>query len=292
MKYHVPGFGLGSLCLVAGLAMPVQGAVVFNADFSGSPLPDNGGIRDLDVSAADLNAGTSVGNWSFDGTASDAGVLNAGNAALVNPALALDSSEGDVEVLTGAFSSSSAIGGGNTVTYAWDWAISRGGGNKDYVFSALSGGTSAYQILWEADTRNVFWIDTDGDQNLIANLSASSYFRGSKVLRNPATGLGVQVVVADGGIDNGDGTGLGATVSLDIDNDGVFDVVGVIGPSLAGLTELDGLSYGFAGTGLPRGQHIADVSAVSVVPEPSSLSLIFAGGVCMLWRRRSTQTQS
>lgn len=287
MKCKTLGLRAGSMCLVAGLSLSAQASVVFDADFTGSPLPDDSGTRDLNVSAADLNAGTAVGSWSFDGSATDAGVLNAGNNALTSPSLSLDDVEGDVTVLTGAFSSAGDIGSGNTVTYAWDWAVSRGGGNKDYVFSALSGGTAAYQISWQASTRNVFWVDTDGDSHLIANLNATSYFQGSKVLRNANNDLGVELLITDGGVDNGDGTGTGATISLDTDNDGIFDVISVIGPSTAGLTSLDGLSFALEGTGTNRGQRIAEVSAVSIVPEPSSLALAITGAACMLWRRRA-----
>lgn len=287
MTLRTATLALGSISLVACLSMTANAALVFNADFAGSPLPDVGGIRDLTATAPDLNAGTSVGSWSFDGTATDAGILNIGTGSST-PALAFDDSEADVDVLTGTFSTSSTIGTGSTVTYAWDWALSRTGGNKEVVFSALSGATSAYQITWQASTRNVFWVDTDGDRNLIANLSATSYFRARASQRNPALDLGIQLVIADGGTDNGDGTGTGATISLDTNNDGTFDLVSVIGPSTEGLTSLDGLSYSFAGTGNNKGQHIAEVSvnANSSIPEPTSLAVIFGSGVCVLSRHR------
>lgn len=281
MQQRFLTIGAVSTCLCAAIGLSAQATIVFDSDFTtGDPLPDASGNRDFTPSLADLNAGTDVGAWSFD-TGADAGTLNEGSGGSTR-SLAFDQGEGDVEVLTGTFSSASAIGSGNTVTYSWNWVNARSGPNKNIVFSALSGGTAAYQLSWSQTSGILSWVDTGGGLNEIVNLTLVDYLYLPNFVRDTSEELSLELLVTDG---------TGATLSLDTNNDGDFtdldDIVTVIGARNAGLTSLDALSFSFDGTGSPKGQHIADVTVESIIPEPSSMALLFAGGASMLWRRRA-----
>ena len=304
-------FGL----LVIWVNLPVMaGTIVFDADFNAST--ETGPTVTDNASVSNLDAGTAIGSWALSGSGGGnpgaiidnvAGGTGSDNAFVFDLGISGSSSDR----ATGLLSETVDLSAGDSLSFEFDIYASRQGSGRQVRLSLQdsngAGGGNAYVIPFQinsgASGKTFRWLNTSNGQtvaassngvnNGFANASDGNYLSWS-------TGIGIGVKIDVSGMTTLSDTGggpptTGATISIDWDNDGVFDagdgdVVGVdIGPRTGGISSIDRFELFYGGSSGNRGAYFDNFLAEkSVIPEPASLALVGLGLLASItsWRQR------
>jgi len=255
--YVIRKSALTSICLLVSMTLLAAGAnaeIIFHADFNAAtPIDANTGLTN-NASVSNLNSGTSVGSWSLAGAGNNPGAIIS-NPAGTDFGFAFDgvTSGGGNNRVQGLFSESVVIGGGDSLSFEFDIYPSRQGGVTEnrQVRIALtdSGGTSsgsrAYVLLFNLQETDVAgankgfkWLNTEDEQFDIA-YAAGVGFRNPNVDNYQTWESGVGGRTGFPPEDDGKmirakldilgqatvAGSSGAFLSIDWNNNGVFDIV-------------------------------------------------------------------
>lgn len=284
------------MALVAALVFAggASAGVIFNADFNASTAVS--GSVTANATVANLNAGTSVGDWSnTSGGNPPTGAIidNSTSGDGSDNAFAFDNSTaGGQFISTANFSEDLEIGNGATIEF--DIYAARQGGGRDIVFQFRNASNNiSYNFRFELDNSKHFeFVETGGAATRLAtapdgdtgsdfdNPGVGDYMDGWTPIHVKIDLLGINASTV---LDDESGR-----LSVDWEGDGNFtgpnDVLNVaFSPRNAGISEITKIRLGYAGSG-NRGIWL-DNLVVTEVPEPASLALMGLGGLMMMRRR-------
>ena len=280
--------------------------IVFDADFNAST--ETGATVTDNASVANLNAGTSVGSWALSGSGGGnpgAIIDNVAAGTGTDNALAFDNgiSGATNDRVTGLFTETVDLSAGHTLSFEFDMYASRQGNGRQVRLALQdSNGSSgnAYVMVFQLNPSKTFrWLNTSNGQTVVStSTGVNDGFKnaadGNYLSWSEGVGIGVKIDVSGMTTLSDTGGGpptTGAKISIDWDNDGVFDagdgdIVDVdMGPRLGGVTSIDRFELFYGGSGGNRGAYYDNFTADKTIPEPASFALIALGGL-MLVRRR------
>jgi len=256
---------LFAIALLGCVARPGAAATIFNADFEGSAV---GG----DTGKTNLDAGTSVGDWTVGAEGGEhTGVRASGG----NQAAAFDRVAPQWSY-TANMGSTEALSGGITVSLDLH-ALRQNGAEK---LATISGIDAANQPFF---TVTVDETDTSNPKDIILN--GGSTINGVQLQAGSFVNDKLRTVTLE----------LGATsydVWLDADDDGVIDggeqLTGIsyLTTPTTGLAALSFESAVLSGSGSTGPGIMVDNINVDVVPEPSTLALAAFGLLGLIGFRR------
>jgi hypothetical protein len=232
-------------CLLS-MAGAVAQTVVFDAEFDGSSAVS--GSVTVNASAANLNAGTSVGSWTLPGSEPGAIISDGGtdNAFVFDKA----TSGSAANEVSANFSRAVDLYGGEALTLELDLYAARQSGGQLVRFSLDDAdGSEAYQFVFEMNNdKRVYAVNASG-QSVESVVNATGVNNGYKnaavdgYLDWGATMIHVRLEVSSQPAQAGN---YGAKLSVDWNGDGDYDDSGElldadIGARNTGVTEISSL---------------------------------------------------
>lgn len=296
--------------LAAVFATSAQASlIVFDADFNAST--ETGATVTANATVSNLDAGTATGSWALSGAGGGtpgAIIDNVAAGTGTDNAFAFDLgiSGAANNRATGLFTEAVDISAGDTLSFEFDLYASRQGNGRQVrlaLQNANGASGNAYVMIFQLNPSKTFrWLNTSNGQTIVStstgvNDGFQNAADGSYLSWTEGVGIGVKIDVSGQTTLSDTGGGpptTGATISIDWDNDGVFDagdgdIVGVdMGPRLGGITSIDRFELFYGGSGGNRGAYIDNISADKTpIPEPASLAILSLGGLMMARRRRA-----